>query len=556
MAIVKWLQVRPEGEIGTVDFLRNKDLIPMGPHRRLWGFFSFVSYWAVSECCISTWSGAASLLSIGLNVGETMGIVLVGNCIIASLAIFNSAPGYYYHVGFTVSQRLIFGIKGSYFGIAIRTILSIVWYASQAWMGGLCLGLIFSSWSESYLNMKNTFPASVNMSTRDLISFLIFQLISIPLLCVKPEKLSPLLKFSSAATFFGMLGTFIWSISHNGGVGPLFSAKSTFSSRSDHAWAWIYGITSWYGSLSAGVTNQCDFTRFSRTKWISIAPTVVGVVALGTIVPLFGIFSASATTELYGEAIWMPNKIAEQWLIDDYSPKSRAGAFFAGICFLASQLALNLIGNGMAGGMDMAGLFPKYINIRRGAIITSLLSWVIQPWLFYNTSSTFVTVMSSFSVFMSPIIGILVSEFWVVRKTKLKLSDLYTFNPDGNFWYWKGVNIKTFVVFFIASTPGLPGLIHGANPSISMSTGILNYYQGNCMFGFAIAFSLNVAANYVFPPKNIFDMDTADKFDTYTAEECSQLGLTPYSEITPESDTDISYENLVVTEKNIVKEEV
>ncbi|KAK6199904.1 thiamine metabolism [Scheffersomyces amazonensis] len=546
-SIFKKLQVKPDGDIATVDFLRNRDLIPMGPPRRLWGYQAFFSYWTLVDCCIVIWAAAASLLSIGLNVKETIGIVIIGNCIVATLSCLNSAPGYYYHIGFTVSQRILFGIRGSYFGIAMRTILSIVWYASQAWLGGLCLGLIFSCFSKKYLYMENTFPESVHMSTRDFISFLIFHLISIPILCIKPEKITHFLKFAAAATFFGMLGTFIWAI-NKGGLGPLVSAPSNFETTADHAWAWIYGITSWVGSISAGITNSSDFTRFSKTRWVSIAPTTISLLVMGTIIPVFGILSGSATTAIYGEAIWQPNKIAEKWLLEDYSATSRAGAFFAGVSFLCSQLALNLVGNGIAGGMDMAGLFPHYINVRRGALVTALVSWVIQPWLFYNTSSTFVVVMASFSIFMAPIIGILVSEFWIIRRKHLKLSDLYSMKPSGNYWYWKGINVKSYVIFFIVSTPALPGLIHGANPNIKISKGLHNYYNGNCIFGFFIAVLLNLVISYIFPAKGIHETDDADYFDTFTKEECEELGIIPYSEIDHDADVDVDVDVDIVSE--------
>ncbi|ABN64800.2 Thiamine Metabolism [Scheffersomyces stipitis CBS 6054] len=527
MSFLQKLEVKPKDGGQEVDNLQNHDLIPMTPSRRLWNYASYFSFWTVSECSISTWSSGASLLSLGLNVKESIGVIIVGNTIISTLSVLNGGPGYYFHVGYTVCQRLVFGIRGSYFGVAIRTILSIVWYGSQAWLGGQCLGIIFSSWSYSYLHMENTLPLSVHLTTRDLISFLLFQLISIPMLLIRPEKLSMFLHVSSVAVFVAMISVFAWSIGHNGGAGPLLNAQSNFSSKSAHAWAWIYGITSWYGSLSSGITNMSDFTRYSKRKSSCVPGTFGAIMTFGTVMPLFGLLSASATSEIYGQALWMPHMIVEQWIIADYSSRSRVAAFFASLCFLSSQLALNLLSNGIAGGMDMSGLCPKYINIKRGAVLTSLLSWVVQPWLFYNTSSRFVVVMSSFSVFMSPIIAIIMSEFWIIRKRKLKLSDLYSNEVDSIYWYWNGFNLKSFFIFIVVATPGLPGLIHMANPNISINQGILHYYYGNCIFGFCIAFFLNIALNYIFPSKAIHALDSVDYFHTFTNEECLKMGITP-----------------------------
>lgn len=90
-------------------------------------------------------------------------------------------------------SRLIFGVHGSYIGILIRVLLSIIWYGSQAWLGGLCVTVILSSWSHSFLVMENTLPASANMVTRDLIGFLLFHIISIPLL-VRQRRPRPISK--------------------------------------------------------------------------------------------------------------------------------------------------------------------------------------------------------------------------------------------------------------------------------------------------------------------------------------------------------------------------
>lgn len=531
-SFIERIKIKPANDLEQITYLRNKDIIPMGPQRRIWGTWSLAFYWSITNVTISTWTGASSLLSLGLSVGETMGIILIGNIIISCLALLNAAPGGYYHIGYTISQRVVFGIRGSWVGIVIRIILSIVWFGSQSYLGSLCLSCIFSSWSSSYLNMKNTFPESVHMTTQQLVSFLIFQLISIPPLLIRPERFNKVLIISCICTFIAMLGITIWAVVNNGGNnGPLMSLSQPMSS-SQRGWWWVYGISSWYGSLSSGVANQSDFTRFSKKTWSSLYGTIFSLVVIGTIIPLMGMVSASAMKGKYDEEIWRPDQIILFWLNQNYSSKARAGAFFCGLAFTMSQICFNTMGNGYAGGMDMAGLFPKFINIKRGAIITALLSWVVQPWDFYNTSSTFVTVMSSFSVFMSPIVGIIIADFWVVRKKHLKLSHLYTDTPEGKYWYWNGVNYKNLLIWIIAFAPGLPGLINSANDTIKISSGAKNFYYANTVIEFTISFTLVVVSSYIWPYKNVNEIDEFDYFNTWTEEECQRLNIVPYPQIT------------------------
>lgn len=534
-SIAKALEVKHEGEAGQTTYLQNKDIIPMGPQRRTWGAFTYGFYWSLFNVSLATWAGASSLLSLGLSVGETMGAIVIGNLLIASWSLLNAAPGGKYHIGYTINQRVVFGIRGSLLPIIMRIILSVVWYASESYLGSLCLNCVFASWSKNYLYLKNTIPQSVQMSTQQLIGLVCYHVIGYPLLLIRPERLKHGMIICVFLNFFVFLGITIWAVHINGGNGPLMSSSGKTLSSSARGWAWVKGICTWYGNLCAGVTNQADYTRFSKKPWSSFWGTWFSLMIVSTMIPLMGVVTASALKGHWGgELLWRPDEIIMTWLEKDYSAKARAAAFFCGAILSVTQLIDNAIGNGFEGGMDLSGIMPRYIDVKRGAVITAVLLWVAQPWTYYNGASTFMTVISSFSIFMTPIIAIATSDFWVIRRRKLKLSDMYTDNPRGNYWYKYGVNWQSIVVLLVACVPGIPGLCSLANPNIKVNTGITNFYSGAALFEYAIAFSLNIALSYLFPYKNPQEHDQADFFDTYTSEECDKLGIIPFSELTPE----------------------
>lgn len=109
---------------------------------------------------------------------------------------------------------------------------------------------------------------------------------------------------------------------------------------------------------------------------------------------------------------------------NDASAGTRTVLFAAGAALVASQLGINVGGNALSGGFDIAALFPAYITIRRGAYITALLSTAVNPWRLVNTATVFVNVMSSYSVFLGPMVGLMVSAYYVVHRQKLKVVDL------------------------------------------------------------------------------------------------------------------------------------
>ncbi|CUM66670.1 uncharacterized protein PRCAT00004346001 [Priceomyces carsonii] len=517
------LEVPHEGHVEP-SILENPDLEPMLPSRRTWGFWSFFGYWAVPNITIWTWSTGSAMLALGLNIQHTMGALTIGNIIIIVYTCLNSTMGAKYHIGYTVCQRIIFGIYGSGIGIVIRIILSIVFYGSQSWLG---LGLVvaFSSFSENFLNMKNTFPESVAMTTRDFIGFLCFQIIQLFFYFMKPEKMDRYVNVSCLFAGISFVAIFATCLAKNGGPGTVYYEKVTLS-KAKTGWMWLYSMTIWYGALSPDVTNQSDFSRFASSKKKMYLGIVVSVLTSGTLVPLFGLICASATKDLYGSELWLPTDIVLRWLDENYSSGLRAAAFFLGLAFASSQLTFNVLANGFAGGMDLSGISPKYINIRRGAIITALLSWVVQPWKFYNTSSVFISVMSSFGVIVTPIISILIADFSVIRRSVIPLQDLYSTSPSGTFYFTKGFNFRAISVWLAGVVPGIPALIASVQ-NTNIPVGLSNFFYGNIVFAFFCPFVLYIIVCKVFPPGNLGVSDKEDYFNAFTPKEREELEMDP-----------------------------
>jgi NCS1 family nucleobase:cation symporter-1 len=215
-------------------------------------------------------------------------------------------------------------------------------------------------------------------------------------------------------------------------------------------------------------------------------------------------------------------------MIDDYSAKARAGAFFCSFGFVFGQIAENILGNGYAAGMDLAGLFPTWISIKRGTLLCALLSWAVCPWEFYNTASTFVAVAASFSVFLGPLTGIMLADYWIIRRQKIQISQLYTGSPEGSYWYTFGFNWRAIISWLVGFAPAMPGMIAAVNPSVTVNQGVLNYYRGNYLFGFAMAGGLYVILCLISKPKGVGQQDEEDIYGTFEEETAIKRGITPW----------------------------
>ena len=164
---------------------------------------------------------------------------------------------------------------------------------------------------------------------------------------------------------------FVWALAKRGDGGPLLSHPNTFSgvaplSGSQLGWAMAYGISSTIGSLSAGILNQSDYTRFATHPRAQIASQLVVVPASTVIVSFFGLIVTSCAAGFYPEdgLLWAPYDLFR--VVQARGGAGARGAtFFVGCAFVLSQWGINIPGNAISGGIDLAGLLPQYINIKR-----------------------------------------------------------------------------------------------------------------------------------------------------------------------------------------------
>jgi NCS1 family nucleobase:cation symporter-1 len=186
----------------------------------------------------------------------------------------------------------------------------------------------------------------------------------------------------------------------------------------------------------------------------------------------------------------------------------------------------NVCGNAVAGGIDLAGIFPKYIDIRRGAIITFVAAWVIQPWQLINRAATFITVLSSFSVFLAPLMGVMICDYFFLRHQKIKLTHLYR-SEDSDYWFAYGFNWRVIPCWIAGWAPTIGGLIVSAGKMTDAPDALFQLYYTAFFTGLGISFITFYAVNLAFPVQGLGEFDPFDDWATFTPKEAAKLGIVP-----------------------------
>jgi nucleobase:cation symporter-1, NCS1 family len=224
---------------------------------------------------------------------------------------------------------------------------------------------------------------------------------------------------------------------------------------------------------------MADITRYARNAKSATIAQAVGLPVMITLTEVLGVVLAASAQVIYGKVLWNPLTVIE--LFDD-----RAGKFFAAFMFAFANISTNVAGNSIPFANDVTGMFPRYMNIRRGQILCAVLGFAITPWQIQAKATRFLAFLNGYSVFLGPLVGVLLSDYLLVRKCRpFHIQQL--FMPHGLYWYKGGVNWRAPVALLTGCVPLLPGLAYAINPSLHVSRGILEFYTLSWLDGLVIA---------------------------------------------------------------------
>ncbi|KAI1633043.1 permease for cytosine/purines, uracil, thiamine, allantoin-domain-containing protein [Biscogniauxia mediterranea] len=514
--LLKKLEVKPtDDEFESIETSRwgNKDVYPIPHDKRTYGWLAFYAYWGTCGISLSSWTIGSSLIGIGLTAGQACAVVVIG-CIIASLSAYlNGAPGAIHHLGYGTLARAAFGLWGSYFVVMLNVFQSFIFYGTQMYFGGMAFVIILNSIFPSFLSLRNTLPDNAGITTPQIIGFVLFIILYFPIIYFIPPHVVQRYLIAnlviSSATLLGIMG---WAVHANGGAGDLV-APAIKAPSSQIGFLMVQGITSIAGTYTGGSDRVSDWTRYARSRH---APTLAQLTALPltvTLVAMIGIITTSATAQMFGEVQWNPVLMLQYVQQTYYTAACRAGTFFAGLGLLSVTVFINYTQNCVSSGMDVAMLLPQWVSRRRGSIIFSILGILANPWRFLTQASTFITVLSSFGVFLSPAASTLVVDFWVVRRCKWNIPDLYS--PGGIYWFYNGLNWRAFIAYILGMVWALPGFVMAVGGP-AVSDGWYHLFQVSFFFGYAVSGTLFYLLNMLFPPPGLgvqvdFDLDDSEK---------------------------------------------
>jgi NCS1 family nucleobase:cation symporter-1 len=427
--------------LSTVDpTLSNRDLAPTTPAQRTWTTYSYVALWFSMSMEITTYQLASSLIAKGMDWKQALGTVLLGNLIVLVPMLLNAHAGARYGIPFPVFIRAPFGVRGANLPAILRAVVACGWFGIQSWIGGTAI----------HSMLAVIWPEAAGSAFAKWACFLLFWLLNMVIVWRGVESIRHLQAFGAPFMFIMAAALLIWVRVKAGSFGSMLSTPSQFHSTGAFLAVFFPSLTAMVGYWATLALNIPDFTRYSKSQHAQAYGQAFGLPVAMTLYTFVGISVTSASTVLFGRPIWNPIELIGAF----HQP---VVAFIALIAILIATLNVNIGANVVSPSNDFSNLYPRLISFRTGGIITGFLGLAMCPWKLLATPDAYIVGwLVGYSGLLGPVAGIMVSDYFLIRKTELDVNSLY--HSEGIYHYTRGINPRAIVALVIGVAIALGGV--------------------------------------------------------------------------------------------------
>lgn len=453
--------------------LFNGDLAPVPKARRVWSTYNFAALWISMAHCIPTYMLAGGLIAVGMNWWQALLTIGLGNVIVLVPILLNAHPGTKYGIPFPVLARSAFGTVGANVPAILRAIVACGWFGIQTYIGGEAVKTFIEAIWPGYAHLAGSVNVLPGLSLPSAVTFFLFWALNIFIIYrgmnavrVFENWAAPIVLVMAAI----LLG---YVVEKAGGVGPMLSEPSKLTSAGAFWKVFVPSLTGMIGFWATLSLNIPDFTRFGRGQkeqmlgqTLGLPTTMIAFSAMGVIVTSA---SKAILTGVPVDKLWDPVFILSQLTSATPPPGLEApliasGAVRAGVAIFSllgvavATISVNIAANVVSPANDFANLAPRLISFKTGGLITGIVGIVMMPWLLLKNAGTYIfTWLIGYSALLGPIAGIMIVDYWLVKKKELDVAELY--RPNGKYG---SVNWVAMVALVVGIAPNVPGFLKAA----------------------------------------------------------------------------------------------
>ncbi len=430
------------GVSGADDRLINEDLAPVTGVKKTWSSYSVFAMWMSDVHSVGGYTFAASLFLLGLSGWQVLSALVIGIGIVNVLMNLIGRPSQQMGIPFPVMARVSLGVMGANFAAVIRGVVGIVWYGVQTYFASKAVATLVLVFFPAAASLHAT--SFLRLDMLGWASFLFMWFFQLLIFQRGMEAIRKFIDFCGPAVYlvmFLLMGWIIWKAGWDS-LDLTLSDKVLTGTESFMAMgSAILLVVSYFAAL---LLNFGDFSRYAKTERDMKVGNFLGLPVNFLLFAIIVVVVTAGSAKVFGHMIMDPIEIVSR--IDN-----KWAVVLGSVTFIIATMGINIVANFVSPAYDIANLFPKHVDFKKGGLIASILAVMVCPWIFVDSPKAITVFVSVFGAVLAPMFGVMVADFYLLKKQVVDVAQLYTMAPNGRYHYDGGWNKVGLLALGLAS---------------------------------------------------------------------------------------------------------
>ena len=428
---------------GYSERLCNADLAPLRDQH--WGTYNIFAFWMSDVHSVGGYVFAGSLFALGLTSWQVLIALIAGIGIVNVLCNLIAKSSQRNGVPYPVICRATFGVLGANMPAVIRGLIAVAWYGIQTYLASSAFVIVLLKFAPQLMPYADVHRHGwLGLSALGWSGFMLLWVLQAFVFWNGMETIKKFIDFAGPAVYVVMFALAAYMVARAGfsNIGLNLGAVKY------HGWqvvpVMITAISLVVSYFSGPMLNFGDFSRYCKEYESVKRGNFWGLPVNFLAFSLVTVITTSATLPVFGELI-----------TDPVTTVSRIDHPFAvvlgALTFMVATIGINIVANFVSPAFDFSNVAPKRISWRAGGMLAATASIFITPWNLFNNPAVIHYTLDVLGAFIGPLYGVLIVDYFIVKRQQTALDELYSMSPDGRYWYTGGVNRRAVGAVLLAA---------------------------------------------------------------------------------------------------------
>lgn len=412
--------------------LTNQDLAPL--KTQTWGSYNIFAFWMSDVHSVGGYVTAGSLFALGLNSWQVLVSLLIGIVIVQFFANLIAKPSQKTSTPFPVICRATFGVQGANIPAVIRGLIAVAWYGIQTYLASSAFILVILKFFPDmaiYADVKQY--GFLGLSYLGWIGFMLLWVLQAVVFWSGMDSIRKFIDWAGPAEYVVMFAMAAWLVYEAGWENIDLNLGGVKYEGLDVLPVMIGAIALVVSYFSGPVLNFGDFSRYGKTFEAVKFGNFLGLPVNFLGFSLLTVVCIAATLPIYGKLITDPvemvGKLDNTFVV-----------ILGSLTLMIATVGINIVANFVSPAFDFSNVSPSKISWRMGGMIAAVGSIFITPWNLFNNPQVIHYTIDILGAFIGPLFGILIADYYFIKKQNVVVDDLYTLDTQGSYWYKNGYN--------------------------------------------------------------------------------------------------------------------